>query len=332
MPKDTSYTHIERQVDSSQANSLDKVRSEINTYQDLLDTTTDTEKLREIIPEIIRSLNQQWHSQGLLNSSITLFGEVFVPESNDEDNNMITLNRITIDEETGVSKGFQVLNLPVFFEGERFERQQIVHILRTEPQYSRDLAQESEVSYNLYGIPSDIVIFDDKPDIEYLSQTIPETLEDIDIILLNPGSKKEKYQALSHIRFEELDGQGFEAYEHLASYINSLLGFKMGMPYVIKNSELIFGLDEDTENEEVVEEAQNLFDDTYNRLVPESAKQRIYAYIGGIAIIDNYKLDENTIESLASKRLALNSMIITRQGLRPALIPLTDKIVVRPLV
>jgi hypothetical protein len=238
MPKDTSYTHIERQVDSSQANSLDKVRSEINTYQDLLDTTTDTEKLREIIPEIIRSLNQQWHSQGLLNSSITLFGEVFVPESNDEDNNMITLNRITIDEETGVSKGFQVLNLPVFFEGERFERQQIVHILRTEPQYSRDLAQESEVSYNLYGIPSDIVIFDDKPDIEYLSQTIPETLEDIDIILLNPGSKKEKYQALSHIRFEELDGQGFEAYEHLASYINSLLGFKMGMPYVIKNSEL----------------------------------------------------------------------------------------------
>jgi hypothetical protein len=75
-----------------------------------------------------------------------------------------------------------------------------------------------------------------------------------------------------------------------------------------------------------------LFDDTYNRLVPESAKQRIYAYIGGIAIIDNYKLDENTIESLASKRLALNSMIITRQGLRPALIPLTDKIVVRPLV
>ncbi len=332
MPKETSYTNIERQVDSSQANSLDRMSSEILNYQDLLDTTTDPEELRVIIPEIISSLNQQWHSQGLLNSSVTLFGEVLVPEEIDEDQSTITLNKITIDEETGVSQGFHVFNLPDYFEGERFERHQIVHVLLTEPQYSRDLAQESEVCYRLYGIPKDIVIFDDKPDIEYLSQAIPEILEDIDTILLNEGSKKQKYQALSHIRFEELDGQGFEAYEHLASYINSLIGFKMGMPYIIRNSELIFDIVEGMDIEEVENETQNISNDTYNRLVPDFAKQKMYAYIGGIAIIDNYRFEENTINSLAGKRIALHSNIITKQGLRPAIIPLTEKIVVRSLV
>lgn len=331
MAKDESYKHIERQIDTYQVNSLDKISSDVSKFQDWLDITTDTDELKILIPEIITSLNQKWHSLGLLGSSVSLFGEVLVPEETDEENNAIILNKMTIDEEIGISKGFRVFNLPDYFEGERFERQQIVHVLLTEPQYSINLAEESEVSYHLYGIPKNIVIFDDKPDIDYLSQAIPEILEDIDTVLLNPGSKKEKFRELSRIRFEELEDQGHEAYEHLASYINSILDFKIGMPYEIKRSELIFDVQETSENEDTGHNEGDS-NETYEKLVPELAKDKLYAYIGGIAIIHDFSFEENTITGLSGKRLALNSLIITRQGLKPAIIPLTDGIIVKPLV
>lgn len=86
----------------------------------------------------------------------------------------------------------------------------------------------------------------DADNIAYLQKSIPEILDDIDLLISNSDDECEAILGLKHHTITKQDDLPAEVLSRLLSYVNKRLTFNSRMPYVLTISGLVYG-DEDNE-------------------------------------------------------------------------------------